>query len=82
MQRCVRVLLRTRALAVTKSQAEKFAHALERLKNKSSKRAGVGHLLLKAEQDALRSQLVDLQSQMKAYEALRSGTRATEVLRP
>jgi len=33
-------------------------------------------LLLKAEQEALRSQLADLRAEMRAYEALRSGKHA------
>jgi len=59
--------------ALTKAQAEKFVRALERLKSKSAGVAGTNPLLLKAEERALRSQLAALRSEMKAFEALRSG---------
>jgi len=65
-----------RQYAVTKAQAEKFVRALERLKSRSAQRAGINPLLLKAEEEALRSQLADLRSEIKAFEALRSGGRA------
>jgi ribosome-binding protein aMBF1 (putative translation factor) len=65
-----------RQYAVTKGQAEKFAGGLERLKMKSAGHADVDPLLLKAEADAMRSQLADLRSELKAYERLRSKRRA------
>ena len=62
-----------RQYRITKAHAEKFARALEELNKSSTKRADVHPLLLKAEEDALRSQLADLEGQLQEYEALRSG---------
>ena len=64
-----------RQYAVTKGQVENFARALAQLQSKMSRHTDVDPLLLKAEQDALRSQLAELRAEMKAYEALRTRRR-------
>jgi ribosome-binding protein aMBF1 (putative translation factor) len=63
-----------RQYAITKTQAEKFARALEELKGQPA--GAVSPLLRKAEEDALRSQLEDLRAELKQYELLRSGQGA------
>lgn len=63
-----------RQYGVTKSQALKLAEALTR-ETRPSAAAKVHPLLRKAQTDALRSQLADLQTEIKQYEALRSGKR-------
>jgi ribosome-binding protein aMBF1 (putative translation factor) len=63
-----------RQFAITKTQAEKFARALEELKGQPA--GAVPPLLRKAEEDALRSQLEDLRAELTQYELLRSGQRA------
>ncbi len=65
-----------RQYAVTRAQAAKFVRALEQLRRCAPKRRALGPLLLKAEEDALRSQLADLRAEIKEYEYLRSGKRA------
>ena len=60
-----------RQYRITRAKAEKFASALGELSK--SRRGGTHLLLLKAEEGALRSQLVDLQAQIGEYDALRSG---------
>ncbi|HEV3079166.1 MAG TPA: helix-turn-helix transcriptional regulator [Gemmataceae bacterium] len=64
-----------RQYAVTKGQEERLSRALERLLSRSGKRAALDPLLLKAEQEALQSQLQDLRAELRVYEALRSGKR-------
>jgi len=64
-----------RQYAVTKRQVENFARALARLRAQPSGQAGVDPLLLKAEEDALRSQLAELRADLRAYDALRTGGR-------
>jgi ribosome-binding protein aMBF1 (putative translation factor) len=62
-----------RQYAITKAQAEKFAQALAEAKQRPS---GKGHpLLRRAEEEALRSQLADLQAELAEYDALRSGQK-------
>jgi ribosome-binding protein aMBF1 (putative translation factor) len=60
-----------RQYGVTKIQADKFAQALAEL---TQRPPGKGHQLLrKAEEEALSSQLADLQAELAEYDALRSG---------
>ncbi len=62
-----------RQYRITKAQAGKFAASLEELVKSKRTNGGETHpLLLKAEEDALRSQLEDLKVQIEEYDALRS----------
>jgi ribosome-binding protein aMBF1 (putative translation factor) len=61
-----------RQYRITKAQAIKLAEALERVARASGDAALVHPRLLQAQADALRSQLADLQTQLEAYDALRS----------
>jgi ribosome-binding protein aMBF1 (putative translation factor) len=61
-----------RQYRITKAQAIKLEEALERVASTSGDVALVHPGLLQAQADALRSQLADLQTQLEAYDALRS----------
>ena len=63
-----------RQYRTTKTQAEKLAAALaeSRKRPTSSKQHP---LIRKAEEEALRSQIADLKSELRQYESLRSGSR-------
>lgn len=61
-----------RQYRITKSQADKFRQALSQL-HASPQFEQLHPILRKAQEDALRSQLDELQAQLSAYDALRSG---------
>lgn len=68
-----------RQFRITKAQAEKFRSALATLESAQSDES-IHPLLRKAERDALRSQLADLDRELTEFEQLRSGrTSATKV---
>lgn len=60
-----------RQYRIAKVQAEKFEFALTKIEPVSSKK--IHPILLKAQEDALRSQLDDLKKEIKEYEKLRAG---------
>jgi len=62
-----------RQYRITKSQAEKFEDALRQLQEQSSSDSELHPLLLRAQEDALRSQLADLIAELEEYDALRAG---------
>ena len=62
-----------RQYRITRAQAERFSQALREFEGQRSEPAGVHPLLLKAREDALRSQLGDLEGALREYEALRAG---------
>lgn len=67
-----------RQFRITKTQRDKFAQALEEaLAN--SEQSTIHPLLKKAQQDALRSQLLELDEQIKEYEDLRAGNTKLEI---
>jgi DNA-binding XRE family transcriptional regulator len=59
-----------RQYAITKAQARKFKDAIEAI---DARQAGMHSLLVKAQHDALESQLAELNAQLTEYEMLRSG---------
>src|SRR6266545_3061213 len=63
---------------MTKAHAEKFAHALQQMT--TAPKRGVQPVLHKAQIDALKSQLGDLQRELAEYETLRSGKRKVVAL--
>ncbi len=67
-----------RQYRMTKAQAEKFAKALQELATTPKRR--VHPVLHKAQIDALKSQLGDLQRELTEYETLRSGKRKVVAL--
>ncbi len=62
-----------RQYRITRAQAEKFMQALARLSQPTAADEQIHPLLRKAQADALRSQLEDLNAELEAYEALRTG---------
>ena len=62
-----------RQYRITRAQAERFSQALREFEGQRPEQAGVHPLLLKAREDALRSQLGDLEGELREYEALRAG---------
>ena len=65
-----------RQYRITKAQAEKLQQALTQVSRRRS--TSKSHpLLRKAQADALRSQLADLRDEVKQFESLQSGRRAT-----
>ena len=65
-----------RQYRITKAQAEKFSHALR----ETGTRSKIDPLLQKLEIDALRSQLQDLEQELREYELLRSGQESVLTL--
>ena len=58
---------------ITKAQAGQFSEALRELEGQTAEDEGVHPLLLKAKLDAVRSQLADLEGELRDYERLKSG---------
>ena len=63
-----------RQYIITRAQADRFTKALRQYEDGESEHEGVHPLLLKAREDALRSQLADLEDELHEYEALKAGT--------
>ena len=63
-----------RQYKITKAQAARFSEALRQFEAEQSEVREVHPLLLKARHDALRSQLTDLENDLREYEALKEGT--------
>ena len=62
-----------RQYRLTRAQADRFSQTLRSLGQRSGE-AGVMHpLIAKAQEDALRSQLADLESELREYESLKAG---------
>ena len=62
-----------RQYRITRKHASNFENAIEELHRPSSHRKNTHPRLLKAEQDALQSQLDDLKVELDEYELLKSG---------
>jgi ribosome-binding protein aMBF1 (putative translation factor) len=65
-----------RQYRITKAQAEKFSRAME----EAGARSSVDPLLHRLQQDAIRSQLQDLERELREYETLRSGQESVLTL--
>lgn len=63
-----------RQYRITKAEADRFKRTLADLTAQGNARQGVHPLLIKAEHDALQSQLDDLMSELAEYEKLKAGT--------
>ena len=61
-----------RQYRITKAQATRLYHALAELAQSSNGNENIHPLLLKAEQEGVRSQLADLRAELKEYEDLRA----------
>jgi len=64
-----------RQYRITKSQADKFERALAQIVSVTPETAKLHPLLVKAQREALTSQLTDLNQQLADYDSLRSGER-------
>jgi len=68
-----------RQFRITKTQRDKFAQALNELLTPNNELSTIHPLLLKAQQDALNSQLIELDDQINEYKNLRAGTTKLEI---
>ena len=63
-----------RQYRISRNQADRFSQTLDSLGRRSKESREKTHpLIAKAQEDALRSQLADLQEQLSEYESLRAG---------
>ena len=62
-----------RQYRITRAQAERFSQVLRDLQGQGSELTEVHPLLLQAKEDALKSQLGDLEADLREYEALKAG---------
>ena len=62
-----------RQYRITKAQADRFSETLRGLEQRSSVVEGVHPLIAKVQQEAVRSQLADLESELREYESLKAG---------
>ncbi len=70
-----------RQYRITRAQADRFSQALRQVGDKESRPERSHPLLVKAREDALRSQLADFENDMHEYEALKAGTFEFEQLK-
>ena len=66
------IITNERQYRIIRAQAEKFKQALARLSQPTAAAEQIHPLLRKAQADALRSQLDDLNAELEAYEAKRA----------
>ena len=62
-----------RQYRITKAQADRFSQTLDSLGPRSGETEGIHPLIAKAQEDALRSQLADLEAELCEYESLKAG---------
>lgn len=62
-----------RQYKITKAQAGRFSNALENLRQRPNANSGFHPLIAKAQEDAISSQLSDLESELREYESLKAG---------
>ena len=62
-----------RQYRITKAQADRFSQSLQSLGAGRAGVEGIHPLILKAQEDALRSQLADLEDELREYESLKAG---------
>ena len=62
-----------RQYRITRAQADRFSQTLDSLRQRSGEADGVHPLIAKAQEDALRSQLADLEGELREYESLKAG---------
>lgn len=70
-----------RQYRITRAAAEKFEDALRRLESGEDRIADVDPAIGQAERDAVRSQLDELNAQLREYDELASGKAAAEAVR-
>ena len=62
-----------RQYRITKTQAERFARTLANLRQRPPEEADTPPLIAQAQEDAVRSQLADLEDELREYESLKRG---------
>ena len=62
-----------RQYRITKAQAAGFARTLESLDQRAGEAEGVHPRIAQAQRDAVRSQLADLERELREYESLKAG---------
>ena len=62
-----------RKYRITRAQAERFSQTLDSLRQRPVEPEGIHPLIAKAQEDALRSQLADLERELREYESLKAG---------
>ena len=62
-----------RQYRITRVQAERFSQTLHSLEGRQTEASGVHPLVAKAQMDAVKSQLADLESELREYESLKAG---------
>ncbi len=62
-----------RQYRITKAQADRFSQTLDSLRQRSIETDGIHPLIAKAQENALRSQLADLEAELREYESLKAG---------
>ena len=62
-----------RQYRITKAQVERLSQTLDSLRQRSGETDGVHSLVAKAQEDALKSQLTDLEGELREYDSLKSG---------
>ena len=62
-----------RQYRISRAQAARFSETLRAITEKHSDVQGTHPLIVKAQKDALSSQIADLESEMREYESLKSG---------
>ncbi len=67
-----------RQYRITKAQAARFAQTLDGLRQRSGEAEGTHPVIAKAQEDALRSQLTDLEGELREYESLKAGKFPTD----
>ena len=70
-----------RQYRAAKSHVDRFAHTLQTLRDGQIEGRGLHPLILKAQQEAISSQIADLESELRAYESLRRGEYRVDDLR-
>ena len=69
-----------RQYRITRAQAHRFSQTLDSLKQRPSETEGIHPLIAKAQEDAVRSQLSDLENELREYESLKAGNFPTDEL--
>lgn len=62
-----------RQYRITRAQAARFARTLESLRERGASPPGVHPRIAKAQEDAVRSQLADLEAELREYEETKAG---------
>ena len=62
-----------RQYRITRVQSERFSQTLHSLEGRQTEAEGVHPLIAKVQLDAVKSQLADLESELREYESLKAG---------